>query len=112
MHTGNAGDAQLGGNSLQTVLPLRDGRFWGWQGKTQVMGIVNVTPDSFSDGTPGTQGTQAAMARARHLVECGADLLDLGGQSTRPGASPVSVEEETHRVVPAIRSGYLFAQEL
>jgi len=68
------------------------------------MGIVNVTPDSFSDGGLSSQGPQAAQHRAQQLVEQGADILDLGGQSTRPGASPVSVEEEMQRVVPAIRS--------
>ena len=68
------------------------------------MGIVNVTPDSFSDGVQGAQGPGAALAKARHLVECGANILDLGGQSTRPGATHVSAEEEASRVVPAIRS--------
>ena len=67
------------------------------------MGIVNVTPDSFSDGAQGAHGPQAALAKARHLVECGADILDLGGQSTRPGASHLTAEEEASRVVPAIR---------
>jgi dihydropteroate synthase len=71
------------------------------------MGIVNVTPDSFSDGGISSQGPHAALHRAQQLVEQGADILDMGGQSTRPGASPVSVEEEVRRVVPAIRSALL-----
>jgi dihydropteroate synthase len=65
-----------------------------------VMGIVNVTPDSFSDG--GRFG-DAAVAYALRLVEEGADLLDVGGESTRPGSQPVSVEEELQRVLPVVR---------
>jgi len=65
------------------------------------MGILNVTPDSFSDGgqlpTP-----EAVVARARQMIEAGADVLDLGGESTRPGATPVSAEEELARLQPAI----------
>jgi dihydropteroate synthase len=67
-----------------------------------VMGIVNVTPDSFSDGgrhfTP-----DAAFCHALELVEQGADLLDIGGESTRPGATPVSAEEELRRVLPVVQ---------
>jgi dihydropteroate synthase len=66
-----------------------------------VMGIVNVTPDSFSDG--GAHATvDAAVAHALRLAEEGADLLDIGGESTRPGASEVSVDEELARVIPVI----------
>ena len=69
--------------------------------RPQVMGIVNVTPDSFSDG--GAHDTlDAAVAHALKLVEEGADLLDIGGESTRPGAQDVSVEEELRRVIPVI----------
>ncbi|CAN7418124.1 dihydropteroate synthase [Pseudoxanthomonas sp. LjRoot143] len=69
--------------------------------RPQVMGIVNVTPDSFSDG--GAHDTAvAAVAHALKLVEEGADLLDIGGESTRPGAGEVSLEEELRRVVPVI----------
>ena len=67
----------------------------------RVMGIVNVTPDSFSDG--GAHDTlEAAVAHGLALVEEGADILDVGGESTRPGADDVSVEEELRRVVPVI----------
>ena len=69
--------------------------------RPQVMGIVNVTPDSFSDGGQHF-GVDAAVAHALSLVEQGADLLDIGGESTRPGATPVSVQEEIDRVVPVI----------
>ncbi|HZV37374.1 MAG TPA: dihydropteroate synthase [Pseudoxanthomonas sp.] len=67
----------------------------------RVMGIVNVTPDSFSDG--GAHATvDAAVAHGLRLADEGADILDIGGESTRPGAEEVSVEEELRRVVPAI----------
>ena len=67
-----------------------------------VMGIVNVTPDSFSDG--GLHATTpAAVAHGLELVRQGADLLDVGGESTRPGSAPVSLDEELRRVVPVVR---------
>ena len=68
-----------------------------------VMGIVNVTPDSFSDGGRFT-GVEAAVAHARQLIIDGADVLDIGGESTRPGSDPVSVEDEIERVVPVIQA--------
>ena len=66
------------------------------------MGILNVTPDSFSDGGQ-FFSFDAAVAHARALVAEGAEIIDVGGESTRPGADPVSLEEELHRVVPVIR---------
>jgi dihydropteroate synthase len=68
-----------------------------------VMGIVNVTPDSFSDGGLYTS-THAAMAHGLELILQGADLLDIGGESTRPGAEPVPLERELERVVPVIEA--------
>lgn len=77
--------------------------------RTLVMGIVNITPDSFSDG--GRYATHdAALAHADALIADGADLLDIGGESTRPGAPPVTVEEELHRVIPVIRQLARLAQ--
>src|SRR5207249_11812111 len=67
-----------------------------------VMGIVNVTPDSFSDGGQFAT-TDAAVAHALQLVEDGADLLDIGGESSRPGAVPVPLEEEMQRVLPVVQ---------
>ena len=67
------------------------------------MGVVNVTPDSFSDGGR-FASFDAALAQARRLISEGADLLDLGGQSTRPGAAPVSEAEERDRIVPLVRA--------
>lgn len=66
-----------------------------------VMGVLNVTPDSFSDGGLHAQA-DTALARALAMVEAGADLIDIGGESTRPGAEDVSVSEELSRVVPVI----------
>lgn len=65
------------------------------------MGVVNITPDSFSDGGHYLQ-TAAAVARARQLLDEGADILDIGGESTRPGAAPVTLEEERRRVLPVL----------
>ena len=69
--------------------------------RPQVMGIVNVTPDSFSDGGAHAS-TAAAIAHCERLLAEGADLLDIGGESTRPGSQPVSVEEELARVLPVL----------
>lgn len=70
--------------------------------RPRVMGIVNITPDSFSDG--GRHGnTQRALAHCERLLKEGADILDLGGESSRPGAAPLSLEEEQARVLPVLR---------
>lgn len=65
------------------------------------MGVVNVTPDSFSDGGAYYSIAQA-VSHAKRLIQEGADILDIGGESTRPGSQPVSVEEELNRVIPVI----------
>jgi dihydropteroate synthase len=70
--------------------------------RARICGIVNVTPDSFSDGGEFVDPARA-VEHALRLVEGGADLIDIGGESTRPGAAEVSVEEEIARVVPVIR---------
>lgn len=70
--------------------------------RTLVMGVLNVTPDSFSDG--GTfLDSEAAIARALQIEKEGADILDVGGESTRPGAAPISSEEELRRILPVIQ---------
>ena len=71
--------------------------------KTLIMGVLNVTPDSFSDGGRYNQ-IDKAVERARELVENGADMIDIGGESTRPGYTPISVEEELSRVIPVIEA--------
>uniref|UniRef100_A0A831TDP6 Dihydropteroate synthase n=1 Tax=Thermorudis peleae TaxID=1382356 RepID=A0A831TDP6_9BACT len=76
---------------------------WEWGQRTYVMGIINVTPDSFSgDGLAGQ--LDAMVEQARAMVEAGADLIDVGGESTRPGHTPVPAEEELRRVIPAIQA--------
>ena len=69
----------------------------------RIMGIVNVTPDSFSDGG-NLPDARAAIAHALRLLDEGAEVIDIGGESTRPGAQPVSVDEELSRVVPVIEA--------
>ena len=76
-------------------------------GRTKVMGIINVTPDSFSDGGAWFN-PEKAIAHALELAAAGADILDIGGESTRPGAQPLSPAQEQERVLPLI-SGYLKA---
>jgi len=83
-------------------------RYWHIKGttlpvgeRTLVMGILNVTPDSFSDGAQFFAPDQA-IAHAEQMIAEGADIIDVGGESTRPGGEPVSVEEEIQRVVPVI----------
>jgi dihydropteroate synthase len=81
------------------------GQQLGWGARTYVMGIVNATPDSFSaDGLaqPGADLPAAALERARRCADEGADLIDVGGESTRPGARPLAIDEELRRVVPAV----------
>ena len=68
----------------------------------KVMGIVNVTPDSFSDGGQFFK-PEEAIRRAKNLIADGADIIDLGGESTRPGATPIGWEEEWARIEPVIK---------
>ncbi|HYC77294.1 MAG TPA: dihydropteroate synthase [Planctomycetota bacterium] len=84
-------------------LPLGRGRRRPAGAATAVMGILNVTPDSFSDGG-GLPDVETAVAVARSMLEEGAEILDVGGESTRPGADPVDAAEELRRVVPVIRA--------
>jgi len=69
--------------------------------RPRLFGIINVTPDSFSDGGEALK-SEDALDRGRAMLEAGADVLDVGGESTRPGARPVSIEEELARVVPVV----------
>ncbi|MEI2650824.1 MAG: dihydropteroate synthase [Microthrixaceae bacterium] len=82
--------------------PLRCGhRLLEWGSRTFVMGVVNITPDSFSDGGRHFH-TAAAVAHAHALLADGADVLDLGAESTRPGATPISADEELARLLPVV----------
>jgi dihydropteroate synthase len=83
-------DYQLNGQSVSLHFPA-------------VMGILNLTPDSFSDGGQ-FLSPEDAVAHARHMVEQGAQIIDLGGESTRPGSKPVSEQDELARVLPVIES--------
>ena len=80
---------------------LKLGRFSLALERPLIVGVVNVTPDSFSDGGR-FFGTQQAVEHARMLVEEGADILDIGGESSRPGAEPVGLDEELRRVMPVL----------
>jgi dihydropteroate synthase len=77
-----------------------------WGSRTCVMGILNVTPDSFSgDGIlTGGDAVRAAVEQARDFIAAGADILDIGGESTRPGSQPVDADEEMERVLPVIEA--------
>lgn len=77
-------------------------RSFAWGERTYLMGVLNVTPDSFSDGGE-FNNLAAALVQAQRLVEGSADIIDIGGQSTRPNAEQVSVEEELNRVLPVIK---------
>lgn len=84
-------------------------KIFDWGARTYIMGIINITPDSFSgDGLlrPSSfeQGSEGAIEQARRFLAAGADILDVGGESTRPGAQAVSADEELERVVPAIHA--------
>ena len=79
------------------------GRVWAFGDRTRVMGIINATPDSFSDGGRAL-GVDAALFRAEALARGGADVLDVGGESTRPGAAPPPLDEELRRVLPVIEA--------
>ncbi len=93
-------DALFGGSSIPA---LQIGRHALQLDRARIMAVLNVTPDSFSDGGRFI-GLDAALTQAQRLVEEGADLLDIGGESTRPGAVEVSVDAEIARVVPVIEA--------
>lgn len=89
--------------TAERTLRWADGGTWSLGSRTRIMGIVNVTPDSFSDGGRFVDPADAAD-RAEQLVAEGAEIVDVGGESTRPGARPVTVDEELARVLPAIEA--------
>jgi dihydropteroate synthase len=87
-----------GGSSLGVTHCGKTTFYWGE--RTYAMGIVNVSPDSFSGD--GLDSVDAAVAQAQRFVTEGVDILDVGGESTRPGSSPISVDEELRRVIPVL----------
>ena len=86
---------------LTMNLKIRD-RIFNWGERTYLMGILNVTPDSFSDGGE-FNNLENALSQARYTIDNGVDIIDVGGESTRPNAAAVSVEEELARVIPIIQ---------
>ncbi len=95
---------RLGQNVIDYVMKL----IWrnyclDFSKKTYIMGVLNVTPDSFSDGGLYFD-ISTAIERAHRMVEEGADIIDIGGQSTRPGSEPIMIEEELRRTIPVIES--------
>ncbi len=84
-------------------MKLRAGKFLLELDRPLIMGIVNVTPDSFSDGGK-FLSRERAIAHARRLIEDGADIVDIGGESTRPGAAATSLQEELDRVMPILEA--------
>ena len=92
--------AEAAANQPQQPWQIRQHQF-DWGSRTYLMGVLNVTPDSFSDG--GQFNTlESALTQAQALVTAGLDILDIGGQSTRPGAAQISIAEELDRVIPVI----------
>ena len=85
------------------VVPLADHRELRLGERPLVMGILNVTPDSFADASPSPDST-IAIDRALQMQEAGADILDVGGESTRPGTEPVTATEELSRVLPVVKA--------
>lgn len=85
------------------TVPLPDGRSLTLGERTLVMGILNVTPDSFADGGR-FASVDDAVAAGVALAEAGADIIDIGGESTRPGASPLPADEERRRTIPVVRA--------
>jgi dihydropteroate synthase len=83
---------------------------FNWGEKTYIMGILNVTPDSFSDGGQ-FESVENAVNQAREMIAHGVDIIDIGGESTRPGAPDVSLEDELGRVIPVIKGIRRFDQD-
>ena len=79
------------------------GKEFAWGDRTYLMGVLNITPDSFSDGGE-FDTVEAALAQAKTLVAAEMDILDIGGQSSRPGAKPTTLAEECDRVIPVIKA--------
>ena len=108
LHDAGEGTAHLA-RQLQTQLQFdhegakQSESGYPWEEGTAIMGILNVTPDSFYDGGEHFD-SEAAVAHAREMVAAGADIVDIGGESTRPGADPVDAETERERVVPVVET--------
>lgn len=96
------GESLIGKDGMKRVMPIGN-IIWDWSKKTSVMGILNLTPDSFSDGGK-YNSVGAAVSQVHSMISEGADIIDLGAQSTRPNASRVSPEEELDRLIPVLEA--------
>ncbi|CAA7048820.1 unnamed protein product [Microthlaspi erraticum] len=96
------GESLIGQDGVKRVLPIGD-KLWDFTSRTHVMGILNLTPDSFSDGGQ-FQSIDSAVSRVRLMVSEGADIIDIGAQSTRPMASRISCQEELERLIPVLEA--------
>ena len=95
----------LRGDLLALMQPLKiANQTLAWGQRTYIMGILNATPDSFSGDGLYAENAQNTLVQARAFVDAGADILDVGGESTRPGSAPVDADEEMRRVIPVIRA--------
>ncbi|KAJ0505927.1 putative 2-amino-4-hydroxy-6-hydroxymethyldihydropteridine diphosphokinase [Helianthus annuus] len=94
------GEALIGKDGLRRVLPVNN-QLWDWSKRTSVMGILNLTPDSFSDGGK-FDSVGSTISRVKTMISEGAEIIDLGAQSTRPMATKISVEEELDRLIPVL----------
>ena len=100
--TERGGASLLGGNEIRRIIPVGK-KVVDFSSKSHIMGILNVTPDSFSDGGKFTS-VDTSLKQVREMVSLGADIIDVGGQSTRPGADAISCQEECDRVLPIIEA--------
>lgn len=96
------GESVIGKDGMRRVLPIKN-KLWDWLSKTSVMGILNLTPDSFSDGGE-FLSQKAAISHIRSMISEGADIIDLGAQSTRPNATRIPVQEELDRLIPILEA--------
>ncbi|XLT24871.1 hypothetical protein S245_056279 [Arachis hypogaea] len=96
------GESLIGQEGICRVMPVANGLL-DWSLRTSVMGILNLTPDSFSDGG-NFQSVESAVSQVRSMISEGADIIDIGAQSTRPKASRISVEEELSRLIPVLEA--------
>ncbi|CAL0318189.1 unnamed protein product [Lupinus luteus] len=96
------GEFLIGEEGMYRVMPVANGLL-DWSCRTYVMGVLNLTPDSFSDGG-NFQSVKSAVSQVQLLISEGADIIDLGAQSTRPMASRISVEEELDRLIPVLEA--------
>lgn len=96
------GESLVGEDGIQRVLPIGD-ELWDFTSRTHVMGILNLTPDSFSDGGQ-FQSLENAVSRVREMISEGADIIDIGAQSTRPMATRISSQEELERLLPVLEA--------